>query len=105
MIFTSVSGLTQTTTTGTALWNDLNYDTEESGVQFQIQDNPLTLTPITTNLLNAKSSLSVFTFTGATGDEATFSPDNQPTNVVVGDMNRSLAKRYVLFLQFDLACD
>ncbi|MCK5103858.1 MAG: choice-of-anchor J domain-containing protein, partial [Cyclobacteriaceae bacterium] len=87
-IVTSVSGLTQSTTTGTALWNDLNYDTEESGVQFQIQDNPLTLTPITTNLLNAKSSLSVFTFTGATGDEATFSPDNQPTNVIVGDISR-----------------
>ncbi|MCK5371635.1 MAG: hypothetical protein KAQ62_23895, partial [Cyclobacteriaceae bacterium] len=68
--------------------NDLNYDTEESGVQFQIQDNPVVLAPITTNLLNAKSSLSVFTFTGATGDEATFSPDNQPTNVIVGDISR-----------------
>jgi hypothetical protein len=87
-ILSSGIGLQRTTATGTAIWDDLLYNTEENGVQFQVADNPLVLTPITTNLLNAKSGLSVYTFTGAAGDEPDFAPDSQPVNLTIGNISR-----------------
>lgn len=87
-IITSGSGLQRTTALGTAIWDDLRYDTEELSVQFQVADNLLVLTPITTNLLNAKSGLSVYTFTGAAGDEPDFAPDSQPVNLTIGNISR-----------------
>jgi hypothetical protein len=84
----SGSGLQRNTSTGAAIWDDLTYDTEENGIRFQVADNPLVLTPITTNLLNAKSGLSVYTFTGAAGDEPDFAPDSQPVNLTIGNISR-----------------
>jgi hypothetical protein len=85
-VLSSVSGLTQSTAAGTALWSDLNYDTEETGVIIQIDDGG-SLT-IQTNPLSAKSSLSIFTFTGASGDETNFPPDTQPVNITIGNIER-----------------
>ncbi|MCK5368603.1 MAG: hypothetical protein KAQ62_08615, partial [Cyclobacteriaceae bacterium] len=90
-ILTTPSGNSRNTLSGTALWNDLNYDTEESGapdsgVRFLIDDN----SPfgIKTDFLNAKYTFSRFSFSGASGNETEFPPDSQPENVIISNISR-----------------
>ena len=86
----SISGLQQNTSQGTAIWNDLIYNLEESNIILQVADNAAILASIQTNTLNAKSGLSVFSFTGAAGNEPEFAPDFQPANVNIGNITRGI---------------
>lgn len=92
----TTASIQQTTASGTALWDDLMYDTEEGGVQFQVDDGGGLA--IQTNILTAKNTFSVFTFTGANGDETSYPPDYQPMNVAIADIERGsnlLAQTFV----------
>lgn len=89
-ILSPVGDLQRTTANGTALWDNLQYNTEESGVIIEVADNAALLASIQTNPLNAKSGLSIFSFTGAAGDEPEFTPDVQPLNIVVGNISRGM---------------
>ena len=82
---TAVSGLTKNTSDSTAYWDDLMYDTPET-IQLQVSDGG-SLTLNSGNLI-VKARFAIFTFTGASGDEVTFAPDNQPAHVTISDISR-----------------
>jgi hypothetical protein len=85
---TSPGGLQRTTAGGTALWNDLQYDTEENNVVFTVSDDAGLLDAISTEPLSAKPLLALFTFTGATGNEIEYAPDFQSADVFVDNIRR-----------------
>lgn len=85
-ILSSTSGLTKTTTDSTALWTDLIYDTSEN-TEFEISDGGVPLT-VSTGILKSEPRISIFTFTGANGDETTYAPDSQPLNLTISNISR-----------------
>jgi hypothetical protein len=85
---TSTSSLSKATGTGTALWTDLQYDSEEQTVEFQISDGETTPLTVSTGTLKAKPRFTIFTFTGNSGDEATAAADIDPLNVTISVISR-----------------
>ncbi|NJN26983.1 MAG: T9SS type A sorting domain-containing protein [Cyclobacteriaceae bacterium] len=79
--------LTQTTSSGTALWPSLTYNIEESNIIFKIKNLTQNLS-LLTNQLNVKAGLSIFTFTGSVGDEPSFPPDNEPIGLDLSNITR-----------------
>ena len=83
---TAPTGIRRFTTSGTALWNDLSYDTQEDGIRFQIDDGGYL--GMQTAVLSAKYRFTIFTFTGALGSEDEFQPDSQPGTVTISTISR-----------------
>lgn len=84
----SVNGLIQVSSSGTAIWNDLRYNVEESNVRFAIRDVDGVIPQILTDFYSVRPRLCTFSFDGAAGDEPTFPVDVQTGHGVVSDVSR-----------------
>ena len=84
----AVSGLTKSTADSTVVWTDLIYDTQQD-TRFRITaaEDPVNLRA-TTGTLSTKPRMTIYTFTGAAGDETTLPPDKQPLNGAVSHISR-----------------
>ncbi len=83
----AASGLTKPTTDSTVVWTDLIYDTAED-TEFEISDGGGPALTVSTGVLKSEPRMAIFTFTGASGNEATFPADSQPLNMTVSVISR-----------------
>ena len=65
------------------------YDTEGS-IILTVSDGG-TLPDLVSGAIEVKSRFSIYTFTGASGDESTFAPDDQPSHLTISDISRGSA--------------
>ena len=84
----AASGLTKSTADSTALWSDLMYDTEGSIILTVSDGGSLS---VVSGAIDVKPRFSIYTFTGASGDEATFAPDDQADHLTISDISRGSA--------------